>query len=191
MVTDGKNEDAVSLRPHDDMTCQPTQLSTVCHGNIARSQVLHHYLVDHARRVGLAVDVFSCGTASVDTYPNADRLLAEVQSELDRRGLNATVVRCVLDDEDSQRRLVASDWILVADAVRRRDIIDRLGDRIQSGKVVLFYEFIGEGVKDFVDTYDAVKGAQDPERFARCFDELERIARLAVERLRGFSGSPV
>jgi hypothetical protein len=49
--------------------------------------------------------------------------------------------------------------------------------------VMLFYEFIGEGQSDFTDTYDASKGAQDPERFSRCFDELERIARVTIEQI--------
>lgn len=71
----------------------------------------------------------------------------------------------------------------MADGARRQEILARLGVRIQSSKVVRFYEFIGEGAKDFVDTYDAAKGAQDPERFAHCFDELERIARVTIERL--------
>lgn len=85
------------------------KISTVCHGNIARSQVLHHYLVDQAQRAGLAVEVFSCGTAPVDAYPQADRLLAEVQGELNRRGLDARVRRDVLDDETSRQRLADSD----------------------------------------------------------------------------------
>jgi hypothetical protein len=50
---------------------------------------------------------------------------------------------------------------------------------------MLFYEYIGEGARDFTDTYDAKKGAQDPVRFARCFDELERIARAVVEKVQG------
>ena len=49
---------------------------------------------------------------------------------------------------------------------------------------MLFYEIIGDGPKDFVDTYDANKGAQDPDHLARCFEELERIAKQVVERFR-------
>lgn len=158
------------------------RICLVCHGNIARSQILHHYLAEHAHRAALAVDLFSCGTATRDTYPEADRLLADVQKELRRRGLNGLVKRNVLDGVALQY-LAGADIVLVADRNRRREVISRLGDRAQSTKVCLFYEFIGEGRKDFVDTYDADRGAQDPQRFARCFDELERIARLTVAQL--------
>lgn len=158
------------------------KISVVCHGNIARSQVLHHYLAEYAGRNSLDIELFSCGTAPVDAYPNVDLLLDEVRNELKRRGLNGSVKRDVLDEEALQH-LADSDLILAADMDRKQEIISRLGDRAKSKKVMLFYEFIGEGQNDFTDTYDPNKGAQDPERFSRCFDELERIARVAVEQI--------
>jgi len=158
------------------------KITTVCHGNIARSQVLHHYLAEYANRASLPLDLFSCGTATRETYPDADRLLAEVRTELERRGLNPQVHRNVID-EDARQQLIDSDVILAADGNRRRELIALLGDQVATAKIQLFYEYIGEGSHDFVDTYDAKKGAQDPVRFAKCFDELERIARLIVEHI--------
>ena len=158
------------------------KISVICHGNIARSQILHHYLGYYADKASLHIDLYSCGTASLDAYPNADRLLADVQSELRKRGLKESVKRNILDKE-AQQHLVDSDLLLVADAERKQEVISRLGNQIQTEKVMLFYEFIGEGQNDFIDTYDAKMGAQDPERFASCFDELERIAKLAVEQI--------
>ncbi len=158
------------------------KISVICHGNIARSQILHHYLDDYANRASFNIDLFSCGTAPLDAYPQSDRLLAEVQSELRSRGLKGSVKRNILDKE-TQQHLVESDLILVADTTRRQELLSRLGEQIHARKVMLFYEFIGEGQKDFIDTFDAKKGAQDPQRFASCFSELERIAKLTVEKI--------
>ena len=158
------------------------KVSTVCHGNVARSQILHHYLAEYADRALLTIDLFSCGTAPIDAYPEIDRLLVNVQRELRRRGLNGCVKRNILDEEALQH-LVSSDLILVADMERKKEILSLLRDQAPAKKVMLFYEFIGEGQNDFVDTYDAGKKAQDPGRFSRCFDELERIAKLTVEKI--------
>ncbi len=158
------------------------KVSIVCHGNIARSQVLHHYLAEYAGRNSLYIELFSCGTAPIDAYPNVDLLLDEVRNELRRRGLNGPLKRDILDEEALQH-LTGSDLILVADMDRRQEILSRLGDQAKSKKIMLFYEFIGEGQSDFTDTYDTNKGAQDPERFSRCFDELERIARVTIEQI--------
>lgn len=158
------------------------KFSLVCHGNIARSQILNHYLAEHALRASLKIELFSCGTAPREAYPEAERLLIEVRNELKRRGLKTHVERTTLDDE-AKHHLANSDLILAADENRRRELITRLGDLIAPEKVMLFYEYMGEGSHDFVDTYDAQKGAQDPVRFAKCFDELERIARRIVERI--------
>ena len=158
------------------------KISIVCHGNIARSQVLHHYLAEYVGRNSLNIELFSCGTAPIDAYPDVDFLLDEVRNELRRRGLNGPLKRDILDEEALQH-LTDSDLILVADMDRRQEILSRLGDRAKSKKVMLFYEFIGEGQIDFTDTYDTNKRAQDPERFSRCFDELERIARVTIEKI--------
>ena len=159
---------------------QATRIALVCHGNIARSQILHHYLVEALCRRGLDVDVFSCGTAPKDTYPSAPELLAEVQAELHRRGLKVTVERTPWS-EAAADQLSACDWVLAADHNRQADILARTG--LVPNRVQLFYAFIGEGEKDFADTYDLALGRQDAERFARCFDELQRIAEQIAQRL--------
>jgi len=171
------------------MEDESLKVSIVCHGNIARSQVLQHYLAEHAGRRSMDIDLYSCGTAPLDAYPNADLLLDEVRDELRKRGLNRPVLRNVLDDESLQH-LLGSDLILVADSNRRKEVLARLGKKGRSKKIVLFYEFIGEGPKDFTDTYNPKSRAQDPERFSNCFDELERIAQAAIECIQTTGSQP-
>lgn len=130
------------------------KISIVCHGNVARSQILHHYLAEYANRASLSIDLFSCGTAPIDAYPDIDLLLAGVQKELRKRGLNGPVKRNILDEE-ALRHLAGSDLILAADMDRKQEILSRLEDQAQTEKVMLFHEFIGEGQNDFTDTYDA------------------------------------
>lgn len=157
-------------------------LSIVCHGNIARSQVLHHCLDKAVKEKGLRVAVYSCGTTSEDSYSGVEGLLADVQQELHSRGFDGQVKRDWWT-KHSEKRLLESDIVLAADKDRRHDILMRLAGRIDPGRVHLFYEFIGEGERDFVDTYDQTRGAQDPDRFLSCFDELERIAGKITSRL--------
>ena len=158
------------------------KIGAVCHENIARSQILHHYIERYAGERGLPVEVFSCGTAGKHTYLDVCARLHEVEAELAQRGLHVEVQRTWWSEEACER-LRECDIILAADRARRQDVVERLGCTVARGRVWLFYEFIGEGEKDFVDTYDPVRGAQDPERFAACFDELDRIARLVVARV--------
>lgn len=159
------------------------KISIVCHGNIARSQILHHYLAHYAKRAAWPLQLYSCGTAPWDAYQETERLLAEVRTELERRGIETRVERNTLDETDAEPQLADSDVILAADEDRRRELVERLGDQVAPEKIKLFYDYIDEGARDFVDTYDAKQGAQDPERFTKCFDELERIARLIIDRL--------
>ena len=51
------------------------KVSIICHGNVARSQILHHYLAEYANRASLSIDLFSCGTAPIDAFPDIDRML--------------------------------------------------------------------------------------------------------------------
>ena len=64
---------------------------------------------------------------------------------------------------------------------RKKDILERVGNKIPIYK---FYEFVGEKDKDFEDTYDYEKRCQDPVRFEKCFDELERIARKSLNKIK-------
>jgi len=164
------------------------KIGLVCHGNIARSQILHHYLVQYAAEAGWALEVFSCGTAPEEAYPNAAELLDQVQHELDRRGVHGRVTRNVLD-RPALDELRKAQRVLVADRAIRDDIQQAFTHKEEREKVWLFYECIGEGAKDFVDTYDPQNHAQDPARFSACFDELERIASRIVEQAR-MQGSP-
>ena len=159
---------------------KPIAISIVCHGNIARSQMLHHFLTRALSDLGVHARIFSCGTASKDAYPNDRRLLSEVRQELERLGLHVVVER-TLWDRASAQEIENSDIILVADEKRRRDVLARTS--ADPSRVSLFYEYIGEGKKDFLDTFDRKKGKQDPRRFAECFQELDRIAGLAARRI--------
>jgi protein-tyrosine-phosphatase len=153
------------------------QVALVCHGNIARSQVLHHFLELHNPG---DVTFFSCGTASENAYADVERLLEDVSNALQKRGVTPNVERRHWDEMVCMD-LCGADVILAADASVRSDLRDRLP--IAPEKVQLFYEFAGEGEKDFVDTYDHEKGMQDAGRFDACFTELERIALLIASRL--------
>ena len=157
------------------------RLSLVCHGNIGRSQILHHYLRKALSERGIPVELFSCGTAPQEAYPNDRPLLAEVQKELNRRAVPAVVERTVWGPQ-AEKIIGTSDVVLVADEARRLEVLQRTD--ISPSNVYLFYEFIGEEKKDFVDTFDPEKGRQDGERFMKCFDELQRIAERAAERIR-------
>jgi protein-tyrosine phosphatase len=158
------------------------RIATICHGNIARSQVLEHYLRQALAGLGVEVDLFSCGTAPAEAYPDAAGLLRDVHEQLERRGLDVTVERTPWDAGVAEAVRVC-DLVLAADAARRGDVLERTG--MESARVQLFYEYIGEGSVDFVDTFDHARGRQDPARYARSFDELERIARLAAARIAG------
>lgn len=153
----------------------------VCHGNIARSQVFHRYLEHLARAQGLDVAFFSCGTAPREAYPHEALLLHQVEEALLARGMADKIERTPWSDA-AAAKLRQADVILVADRERRAELLDRLGAELRD-RIYLFYEFIGEGNKDYVDTYDAAKGAQDPARFDRLFTEMERMAQQALPRL--------
>jgi protein-tyrosine-phosphatase len=155
-------------------------ISIVCHGNIARSQVLHHYLQRELSQRGIPADVFSCGIAPAAAYPNAAELLEEVQRELARRGLAVRVKRACWSPE-AAGKIAASDLVLAADEKCRAHVLKN--SEAAPARTFLYYEFIGEGPRDFLDTFDPQRGRQDPRRFASCFDELARIAAKAAEKL--------
>ena len=159
------------------------KITLVCHGNIARSQVLHHYIAKCASEDGISLDVFSCGVAPWKAYPNAEGLLEEVRRELQRRGVEGRVARNVLDAA-AVAELATSDVILAADRAVRDEVLKVLTREEDRERVSLFYEYIGEGTVDFVDTYDRDANAQDPARFGGCFDELERIAKKVVQAVK-------
>jgi protein-tyrosine-phosphatase len=156
------------------------KVSIICCGNIARSQALHHYLEREINNLGLKVDLFSCGTAPRQAYPDELKLCAEVQKELSDRGLKVHIRRTVWSAEAAEK-IKASEIILAADTDRKRDILQRTG--IDADRVHLFYEYADEGCKDFTDTFDEQLNKQDPELFGQCFSELERLAHLITKRI--------
>ena len=156
------------------------QVYIVCHGNIARSQVMSVYLRRRLAEMKAEATVSSCGIASKDAYPNEAQLLAEVRHALRRRGVHETLERTCWGKVTADA-ILACDLVLAADSSIKRAIIERTG--ICPSRVCLFYEYIGEEPKDFVDTYDHEQGKQDEERFSKLFDELERIASLAAANI--------
>ena len=44
------------------MENKPVRIGLVCHGNIARSQILHHYLQRTIKEENIEARIFSCGT---------------------------------------------------------------------------------------------------------------------------------
>ena len=161
------------------------KISVVCHGNIARSQVLHCYLEKDLAELGVDAELFSCGVAAAEAYANGAELLQDVQQELRKRGYNRCVKRNSWD-ENAARTIEASDLVLVADQSCKDSILERT--EVEPSKVHLFYEYACNGGKDFVDTFDAGAGKQDPDRFSRCFTELQLISRQIADRLKSASG---
>ncbi|MEZ4754921.1 MAG: hypothetical protein R3A13_11560 [Bdellovibrionota bacterium] len=162
------------------------KISVVCHENIARSQVLGHYLEHFLKenKLDSIITVFSCGTTlKPNQYGNENERLKQVAERLKELGLDVQINRNCWNDETA-KELKTSDLILAADSERRSDIVTRLGSEVEN-KTFLFYEFIEEGSKDFTDTYDSAKGAQDPERFDKSFAELKRIAEVLIEKILG------
>ena len=156
------------------------QVYVVCHGNIARSQVMSVYLVRRLAEMKAEVTVASCGIASQDAYSNEAQLLAEVQQALKQRGVHDRLERTWWSKATADG-ILCSDLVLAADSSIKEAIIDRTD--ISPSRVCLFYEYIGEEPRDFVDTYDHQRGKQDEKRFSELFDELERIAGLAAARI--------
>jgi len=156
------------------------KISIVCYGNIARSQILDKYLVCRLKKLGVCAEVFSCGTAPRQAYPNDAELLEDVHRKLFLRGLDVKLHRNWYNEKAAEN-IKASDIILVADKERKKNIIE--WTQIDPSEIHLFYEYIGEGVKDFVDTYDYHQERQDPVAFEKCFDELERIANLIGKKI--------
>lgn len=105
------------------MKRESMKIGIICHGNIARSQVLHHYLQKYADRASVDLDLFSCGTAPVEAYSDVECLLKDVQDELDKRGLNACVKRDILENNDAQEFIKRSDVVLVADMDRKEEVL--------------------------------------------------------------------
>ncbi len=161
------------------------KIGVVCYGNIARSQILGIYLDRLLKEEGLNIEVYSVGTAPYEAYPDTPIRIKEVEEKLKERGINVKPKRNYWN-EKARKKLEISDIILVADEDRKKDIPERLGDKIPIYK---FYEFIGEQDKDFEDTYDYEKRCQDPVKFERCFDELERIARKAADKIKQMQNS--
>ena len=169
------------MSPPSAPSSNTLRIAVICHGNIARSQTLHHYLTRELAQLQIPADIFSCGTATSQSYSQDKELLAEVQQNLTARGLDVIVERTCWSDQATQR-VADSDIVLVADRNRRAEVLKRTG--MPPERVHLFYEFIDEGPKDFTDTFDRKTGKQDPTRFAQCFDELQRIAELTADRIK-------
>lgn len=160
------------------------QIGVVCYGNIARSQVLGIYLKKFLNDEGINnVRVYSVGTAPYEAFPDTPVLIREVGEKLKERGVNSTPRRNSWTEE-SRKELGLSDIILVADEKRKKEVMGRLGYKITRDCVYTFYQFIGEGEKGFEDSYDYEKRRQDPVKFGKIFDELERIAKKAAERIK-------
>lgn len=161
------------------------QIGLVCYGNIARSQVLGIYLKEHLKEGGLNIRVYSVGTAPYEKYPNTPELLKEVEEKLKERKIYVKPKRNCWG-KSAETKLKKSGIILAADKERKKEVISRL-KKFSEDSVYTFYEFINEGDKGFEDTYDYKKNRQNPVKFERLFDELERIAIKIVDRLKNNS----
>lgn len=126
------------------------------------------------KEMPLVIEVYSAGVAPVEFYPDADILIREVAEELKKRGIFLMPKRKVWDKK-TEGKARNADLILVADEETKKTVIELIGNN-RHKPVYTFYGFIGEGEKDFIDTYDRNAKRQDPVLFTRAFDELWRIA---------------
>lgn len=164
---------------------QIKRVSLVCFGNIARSQVLSVYVRKFLKEEGKKIDVYSAGTAPYSAYPNTPQLITEVEEKLADRGIKSKIKRNPWSKK-KEMELRLSDLILVADEKIKKGLKAKLKGFIPKYGIHTFYGFIGEGEKDFEDTYDYKNNCQDPVKFGKLFDELERIAEKVVDKLKDY-----
>lgn len=160
-----------------------SRVGVVCYGNIARSQVLSVYVekfLKESRKKG--AEIYSAGTALREAFPNEKILIKEVEEKLANREIKTKIKRNPWTKK-VQNKLQTADLILVADSKIKKDLQAKLNGFNPKYGLHTFYGFIGEGEKDYEDTYDFKKKKQDPEKFGRLFDELERIAKVMVDKL--------
>lgn len=171
------------IRALELSACQDAvRVVAVCHGNIARSQILATFLQQELQRVGgcSRCCVSSCATISeLGVFGDEAQLLADVERELTSHHGSEVPLQRRIWSEAIADELQAAHLILVADHARRAELIERLGKQCER-KIFTFYEFVGEGAKDFTDTFDPETKTQDSSRFANAFIELRRIAKTAA-----------
>lgn len=160
----------------NDQIKQTKLIVIICHGNILRSQVLEQYLKHYAAQNAIALSLFSAGIAPWASYPNTEVLLKEVESELQKRGLQSKLIRKSWS-ADVVKKIVAADIVLAADMCVKNEIMTRVSE---VGKIATFYEIVGEGDRSFIDPYDHINKRQDPERFRLSFSELDRLAEKII-----------
>lgn len=154
-----------------------TKLALICYGNILRSQVLEQFLRYYSKDY---LEFFSAGVAGSDEFPDEKELLDGIGCELDKRCIPHRLCRNTWN-ENTAKELLSCPIILCADSSVRDTVSKRLEGSCYQDNLSTFYEYIGEGEKDFEDTYDYEKKRQDPVRFAKAFDEIERIAKKILE----------
>ena len=154
---------------------RPVTVGVVCYGNILRSQVLASYLRAGMTAHNCNFQVFDAGICENPEieFRNARQALTEVEMQLHERGL---VVRLHQTTWSLQvaRQLSDCSLILAADLHVRNILNQRLPD--PHPPIYGFYELIGEGNREFQDTYDYEQQAQRRDTFEQSFDELARVA---------------
>lgn len=159
-------------------------IEVVCHGNIARSQVFAHYLDAFARACRIPLAIRSCGVAEEAAYSHWPELVAETERRLAAvtpPGVPPPRIERDWWSPPVAARVPEATLILAADASIQSALVAKLGPA--APPVLLFYEFSGDGTRDFVDTFDPSTGGQDPERYSNCFDTLEGMAAKAIADL--------
>lgn len=147
----------------------------ICYGNILRSQVLEHFLRHYANLGNIDISIFSAGVASSDEFPDKEKLYDEISKELDKRNISYSLNRNPWDSH-VEKKVEDADIVICADANVKSTVLQRMNNRTDNNKITTFYEIISEGDVDFEDTYDYENNRQDPVRFAKAFDELDRVA---------------
>lgn len=174
----------LTLTPQGDRIMQKNiaDWTVICYGNILRSQVLEQYLRHYIKIHGIDLNINSAGVAHPNEFPDTEVLLSEIAEELDSRSIEHDLERTPWGLE-VEKHIIGTDKIICADNNVKSTVIDRMNGKIDHAKISTFYESINEGETDFEDTYDYENKRQDPIRFAKAFDELERIAKKMLSTL--------
>lgn len=154
---------------------RPATVGVVCYGNILRSQVLASYLRAGITAQNCKYEVFDAGVCEHPEieFRDARQTLDEVEERLQERGLTLRLYQKTWSTQVAFQLLNCA-LILAAD-LQVRDILNQ---RLPAAHPPIygFYELLGEGEREFQDTYDYERQAQHKETFDKSFDELERLA---------------
>lgn len=127
----------------------PRRILFVCTGNICRSAMAEHLLRHRARRLGLDIEVASCGVAAEGWY----RMPGAARRQLEARGVPFLEHKPRLAARELLRW---ADLVLVMAAAHRDHLADQYPEF--NRKVKLLREYAGFGPEDVADPMGRPEG---------------------------------